>query len=58
MISVYTVRISWNARSFAAQKAYELLVEPEFPSLADEIRPYMKMKVATFTVSEQSINTA
>ena len=33
---------------------------PDFPSLADEIaepRPDMNIKVAAFTVSEQSINT-
>ena len=35
-------------------------IEPDFPCLADEIaepRPDMNIKVAAFTVSEQSINT-
>ena len=35
-------------------------LEPDFPSLADEIaepRPDMNIKVAAFTVSEKSINT-
>ena len=34
-------------------------MEPDFPSLADEItepRPDMNIKVADFTVSEKSIN--
>ena len=45
------------------QKAYELStelqIEPDFPSLADEIaepRPDMNIKVASFTVSEKSSN--
>ena len=36
-----------------------ILIEPDFPTLADEIaepRPNMNIKVATFTVSEKSIN--
>ena len=37
-----------------------LILEPDFPYLADEIaepRPDMNIKVAAFTVSEKSINT-
>ena len=37
-----------------------LLIEPDFPSLADEIAepcPVMNIKVAAFTVSKKSINT-
>ena len=44
----------------AAQKAYKLLIKPDFPSVTDEIaepRPDMNIKVAAFTVSEKSINT-
>ena len=48
----------------AAQKVYELFtklwIKPDFPFLADEIaepRPDMNIKVASFTVSEKSINT-
>ena len=36
-----------------------ILIEPDFPCLADEIaepRPYINIKVAAFTVSEKSIN--
>ena len=54
---------SWEARTFAAQKAYKLFtklwIKPDFPSLADEIaepRPDMNIKVAAFTVSVKSIN--
>ena len=38
----------------------KLLMEPDFPSLADEIakpRPDLNIKVTAFTVSEKSINT-
>ena len=48
-----------------AQKAYylfaELQIKPDFPSLADEIaetRRDMNIKVAAFTVSEKSSNSA
>ena len=47
------------AHACAAQKAYQLLIEPDFPSVADEIadpHPDMNIKVAAFTVSEKSIN--
>ena len=39
---------------------YKIIHKPDFPSLADEIavpHPYMNIKVATFTVSENSSNT-
>ena len=39
---------------------HQIINEPDFPSLADEIakpRPDMNIRVATFTVSEKSINT-
>ena len=39
---------------------YQIIIEPDFPSLADEIaeqRPNMNIIVAAFTVSEKSINT-
>ena len=39
---------------------YQIIIEPDFPSLADEIakpHPYMNIKVAAFTVREKSINT-
>ena len=46
-------------------KAYllftQLLIKPDFPSLADEIaepHPDMNIKVAAFTVSEKSSNIA
>ena len=38
-----------------------LILEPDFPCLADEIaepRPDMNIKVAAFSVSEKSINTS
>ena len=38
---------------------HQIIIEPDFPSLADEIakpRPDMNIKVAAFTVSEKSIN--
>ena len=38
---------------------YQIINIPDFPSLAAEIaepRPYMNIKVATFTVCEKSIN--
>ena len=41
-------------------KSILTLIEPDFPSLADEIaepRPDMNIKVAAFTVSEKSIDT-
>ena len=48
----------------AAQTTYlflpKLNIEPDFPSLADEIaepRPDMNIKVTAFTVSKKSINT-
>ena len=48
----------------AAQKAYKpffnIIIQPDFPSIADEIaepRPDTNIKVAAFTVSEKSINT-
>ena len=37
------------------------IIKPDFPSFADEIaepHPYMNIKVAAFTVSETSSNTA
>ena len=40
-------------------KSFLTLIEPDFPSLADEIaepRPDMNIKLAAFTVSEKSIN--
>ena len=40
---------------------YQIINKPGFPSLADEIaepRPDMNIKVAAFTVSEKSSNTA
>ena len=47
----------------AAHRPYlffsKLLIEPDFPCLADEIaepRPDMNIKEAAFTVSEKSIN--
>ena len=47
----------------AAQTTYlfftKLKIEPDFPSSADEIaetRPDMNIKVATFTVSEKTVN--
>ena len=58
--------VSWNARTFARPKLlinyspnykYNLI----FPCLADDIaepRPDMNIRVAAFTVSEKSINTA
>ena len=39
----------------------KLYIKPDFPSLADEIaepRPDTNIKVAAFTLSEQSINTS
>ena len=39
---------------------HQTKIEPDFPCLADEIaepRPDMNTKVATFTISEKSINT-
>ena len=39
---------------------YQIIIKPEFPSLADEIaepHPDMNIKVAAFTVSEKSGNT-
>ena len=44
----------------ADQTTYLFLIEPDFPSIADEIaepRPDMNIKVAAFTVSKKSINT-
>ena len=38
----------------------KILIEPDFPRVADEItepRPDMNIKVAAFTVSKKSINT-
>ena len=60
---MYTVRIcmKWT-HVCAAQTTYQffnkLSIEPYFPCLADEIaepRPKMNIKVAAFTVSENSI---
>ena len=61
---MYTVRMFMKCMHVcAAQKAYllftKLYIEPDFPSLADEIaepHPDMNIKVAAFTVSEKSIN--
>ena len=61
---MYTVRMFMKCKHVcAAQKAYllftKLYIEPDFPSLADEIaepHPDMNIKVAAFTVSEKSIN--
>ena len=39
---------------------YQIKIKPDFPCLADEIAepsPNTNIKVATFTVSEKSINT-
>ena len=39
---------------------YQIIIKPDFPSLADEIaeaHPDMNIKVAAFTVSEKSSNT-
>ena len=63
--SVYKVRIFMKRTHVcAAQTTYKfftkLLIEPDFPCLADEIaepRPDMNIKVTAFTVSEKSINT-
>ena len=62
---MYTVRIFMKCMHVcAAQKAYllftKLKIEPDFPSLADEIAepgPDMSIKVVAFTVSEKYINT-
>ena len=62
---MYTVRIFMKCMHVcAAQITYlfftKLYIEPDFPCLADEIaepRSDMNIKVATFTVSEKSINT-
>ena len=40
---------------------YQIIIEPDFPSLADEKaepHPYMNIKVAAFTVSEKSSNNS
>ena len=40
---------------------YQIMIKPDFPSLADEIaepHPDMNIKVAAFTVSEKSSNTS
>ena len=64
-VSVYMVRtfMKWTHVS-VAQKAYwlftKLYINPDFPSLADEIakpHPDMNIKLAAFTVSEKSNNT-
>ena len=60
--SVYKVRISLNARTFARPKQLinsspNYKVNPDFPSSVDEIvepRPDMNSKVAAFTASEKS----
>ena len=39
---------------------YQIIIKPDFPSLADEIaepHPDMNIKVAAFTVSEKSSHT-
>ena len=39
---------------------HQIIIEPDFPSLADEIakpRSGMNIKVAAFTVSQKPINT-
>ena len=62
---MYAVRIFMKSTHICtAQTTYlfstKLYVDPDFPSLADEIaepRPDMNIKVAAFTVSEKSINT-
>ena len=59
---MYTVRIFMKSTHVCAtQKDYELftklLINPDFPCLADEIAepcPDMNIKVAAFTVSEKS----
>ena len=61
---MYTVRISMKCTHVCGQSSllthYQIIIKPDFPSLADEIaepRPDMNIKVAAFTVSEKSINT-
>ena len=47
-------------RGSKSSLAFYQNIEPDFPSLADEIsepRPDMNIKVAAFTVSEKSINS-
>ena len=60
---MYTVRISeMHARlrdSKSLLTLYQIINKPDFPSLADEIaepHPDMNIKVAAFTVSEESSN--
>ena len=50
---------SLNARTFARLKKLINSLNPDFPSLPDEIaepNPDMNIKVAAFTVSEKSSN--
>ena len=60
MSSVYTVKIFMKSMHVcAALITTFLFIEPDFPCLADEIaepRPDMNIKVAAFTVREESIN--
>ena len=56
---MYTVRIFMKCTHVCAALLYQIIIEPDFPYLADEIaepRPDMNIKVAAFTVSEKSIN--
>ena len=62
---MYTVSIVMKCTHDCAAQTTDLFftklkVEPDFPCLADDIAepcPDMNIKVATFTVSEKSINT-
>ena len=56
---MYTVRIFMRGPNNLLI-LHQIKIEPDFPSLADEIaepRRCMNIKVAAFTVSEKSINT-
>ena len=46
-------------KSYCILTLYQIIIKPDFPSLADEIaepRPDINIKVAAFTVSDKSIN--
>ena len=50
-----------HARTKSLLTLHQIINKPDFPSLADEIAelcPDMNIKVAAFTVSEESINSA
>ena len=57
---MYTVRIFMKCTHVCAVQNNLLILEPDFPCLADETaepRPEMNIKVAAFTVSKKSIYT-